>query len=205
MQLVSREFATRYLEQVGVRPSKATLDLVNRNVPLSEAHIKTTLRVRACLCGTFSSCIKTWKRCAGHAFSLAVTDQTGLSGCAQFFLPADCSTTCCVLRHGPEVGWRVTDSTNTSTHLVQAKGHVEDELHITVPPVNHSYKVPVFINPAAVLQLGIGNKVLGAAADEVRAAWPSGPCMICTECRYLLLIASHHGRAGERRGHPSRG
>eukprot|EP00198_Chlamydomonas_reinhardtii_P013603 XP_001702940.1 predicted protein [Chlamydomonas reinhardtii] len=91
VQLVSREFATRYLEQVGVRPSKATLDLVNRNVPLSEAHIKTTLR---------------------------------------------------------------------------AKGHVEDELHITVPPVNHSYKVPVFINPAAVLQLGIGNKVLGAAADE---------------------------------------
>ncbi|KAG2442597.1 hypothetical protein HXX76_002682 [Chlamydomonas incerta] len=91
VQLVSREFATRYLEQVGVRPSKATLDLVNRNVPLSEAHIKTTLR---------------------------------------------------------------------------AKGHVEDELHITVPPVNHSYKVPVFINPAAVLQLGIGNKVLGAAVDE---------------------------------------
>ncbi|KAG2448368.1 hypothetical protein HYH02_006950 [Chlamydomonas schloesseri] len=91
VQLVSREFATRYLEQVGVRPSKATLDLVNRNVPLSEVHIKTTLR---------------------------------------------------------------------------AKGHVEDELHITVPPVNHSYKVPVFINPTAVLQLGIGNKVLGATADE---------------------------------------
>ncbi|GFR41013.1 hypothetical protein Agub_g1680 [Astrephomene gubernaculifera] len=86
VQLVSREFATRYLESVGVRPSKATMELVNRNVPLTEAHIKTTLR---------------------------------------------------------------------------AKGHVEDEIHISVPPVTHHYRVPVFITPAAVLQLGIGNSVLG--------------------------------------------
>ncbi|EFJ51941.1 hypothetical protein VOLCADRAFT_86956 [Volvox carteri f. nagariensis] len=90
VQLVSREFATRYLESVGVRPSKATMDLVNRNVPLTESNIKTTLR---------------------------------------------------------------------------AKGHVEDEIHISVPSVTHRYRVPVVINPAAVLQLGIGNSVLGSAPD----------------------------------------
>ncbi|GIL73101.1 hypothetical protein Vretimale_4712 [Volvox reticuliferus] len=91
VQLVSREFATRYLESVGVRPSKATMDLVNRNVPLTEAHIKTTLR---------------------------------------------------------------------------AKGHVEDEIHISVPPVTHRYRVPAVINPAAVLQLGIGNSVLGSGTEK---------------------------------------
>ncbi|GLC44424.1 hypothetical protein PLESTB_000471400 [Pleodorina starrii] len=91
VQLVSREFATRYLESVGVRPSKATMDLVNRNVPLTESHIKTTLR---------------------------------------------------------------------------AKGHVEDEIHISVPPVTHRYRVPMVINPAAVLQLGIGNSVLGTGPGE---------------------------------------
>ncbi len=60
------------------------------------------------------------------------------------------------------------------THL-QAKGHVEDEIHITVPPVNHTFKVPVFVNPAAVLQLGIGNEVLaaeGAAAAQGQGQVP---------------------------------
>lgn len=48
MQLVAREFANRYLESVGVRPSRATLDLVHRNVALGEEHIRATLRVGGC-------------------------------------------------------------------------------------------------------------------------------------------------------------
>ncbi len=47
-QLVAREFANRYLESVGVRPSRATLDLVHRNVALGEEHIRATLRVGPC-------------------------------------------------------------------------------------------------------------------------------------------------------------
>ena len=42
---VSGEFATRYLERLGVKPSKSTLDMVHKSVPLTDSCIKTTLRV----------------------------------------------------------------------------------------------------------------------------------------------------------------
>jgi hypothetical protein len=44
-QLLSNEYSTRYLEKIGVRPTKTTIEMVNKNVPLSESCIKTTLRV----------------------------------------------------------------------------------------------------------------------------------------------------------------
>ncbi len=46
MQALNKEYATRYLEHLGIAPAKATLDLVQRNVPLTEQCITTTLRVR---------------------------------------------------------------------------------------------------------------------------------------------------------------
>jgi len=45
-QQVQGEYATRYLEKLGVKPSKTTLDIVQRSVPLSTNCIKHTLRVR---------------------------------------------------------------------------------------------------------------------------------------------------------------
>lgn len=45
-QCVASEYATRYLEQLGVRASKSALDLVNQHIPLTEKCIKTTIRVR---------------------------------------------------------------------------------------------------------------------------------------------------------------
>ncbi|KXZ56791.1 hypothetical protein GPECTOR_1g712 [Gonium pectorale] len=126
-QLVSCEFATRYLESVGVRPSKATMDLVHRNMPLTESHIKTTLR---------------------------------------------------------------------------AKGHVEDEIHISVPPVTHHYRVPVFINPAAVLQLGIGNSVLAAdgAAAEEGAQTERATSGLAAGPRTSTTASGGGGRQGDNKG-----
>lgn len=46
-QMVSGEYATRYLERLGVKPSKSTLELVHKSVPLSDSCMKTTLRVRS--------------------------------------------------------------------------------------------------------------------------------------------------------------
>lgn len=46
MQVVSSEYATRYLEQIGVKPSKATLDMVHKNISLTDNCVKTTFRVR---------------------------------------------------------------------------------------------------------------------------------------------------------------
>ena len=46
-QMVSSEYATRYLERLGIKPSKATLELVHKSVPLSDSCMKTTLRVRS--------------------------------------------------------------------------------------------------------------------------------------------------------------
>lgn len=43
-QLVANEYATRYLESIGVKPNRATMDLVQQNVPLTKDCIKTTLR-----------------------------------------------------------------------------------------------------------------------------------------------------------------
>lgn len=45
-QMVGSEYATRYLEQIGVAPSRAALEMVQKNIPLSHKNIKTTFRVR---------------------------------------------------------------------------------------------------------------------------------------------------------------
>jgi len=45
-QVVESEYSTRYLEQLGVSPSRQTLDLVHRNVPLSKKYVKTTMRAQ---------------------------------------------------------------------------------------------------------------------------------------------------------------
>ena len=49
VQVISNEYGQRYLEQLGVRPNKSTLDLVQKNIPLTKRSIKTTLRVRVIL------------------------------------------------------------------------------------------------------------------------------------------------------------
>mmetsp|Transcript_26128 Transcript_26128/g.77511 ORF Transcript_26128/g.77511 Transcript_26128/m.77511 type:complete len:282 (-) Transcript_26128:962-1807(-) len=43
-QLLEREYATRYLEGIGVKPNRLTMDMVHKHVPLSDACVKTTLR-----------------------------------------------------------------------------------------------------------------------------------------------------------------
>lgn len=54
-----------------------------------------------------------------------------------------------------------------TTKPPQAKGHVADEIQITVPSVNHHPRVPQVIGPQAVLQLGLSNAEAGALGTEV--------------------------------------
>ncbi|GFH15153.1 uncharacterized protein HaLaN_11328 [Haematococcus lacustris] len=67
LQIVAGEYATRYLEQLGVDPSKQTLDLVHAHVPLTDKCITTTLRVRmlppphACMAEERALLANTWK------------------------------------------------------------------------------------------------------------------------------------------------
>jgi len=46
LQILESEYGTRYLEGLGVAPSRATLDLVHKNVPLSQKCVNTTLRAK---------------------------------------------------------------------------------------------------------------------------------------------------------------
>jgi len=91
VQILESEYGSRYLEGLGVAPSRSTLDLVHKNVPLSQKCVNTTLR---------------------------------------------------------------------------AKGHVNDEIQITVPPLTHQPKVPQVINPHAVLQLGLNTQEAGVLGTE---------------------------------------
>ena len=43
--MLSSEYAAKYLEAIGVKPSKSTVELVHKNVPLTDSCIKTTFRV----------------------------------------------------------------------------------------------------------------------------------------------------------------
>jgi hypothetical protein len=45
-QTLASEYATRYLEQIGVKPSKQAMDLVHKSIPLTHENIKTTLRAK---------------------------------------------------------------------------------------------------------------------------------------------------------------
>lgn len=47
-QTVAGEFATRYLESLGVSPSRQTLELVHTCIPLTDKNVTTTLRVCTC-------------------------------------------------------------------------------------------------------------------------------------------------------------
>ncbi|MEW5300374.1 MAG: hypothetical protein WDW36_003310 [Sanguina aurantia] len=86
--MLENECGTRYLEALGVRPCKATLDMVSKNMPLTEACVKVTLR---------------------------------------------------------------------------SKGHVVDELRLSMPPICHLVKVASVVSAQHVLQLGLPNQVMGAA------------------------------------------
>lgn len=101
LQIMASEYATRYLEQLGVSPSRFTMDLVHRHVPLTNSCIVTTFR---------------------------------------------------------------------------AKGHVNDEIQVTVPPVAHQPRIPQVIGAQAILQLGLANAEAGVVSprDEVRCSSGSG-------------------------------
>lgn len=43
--MLENECGTRYLEALGVRPCRATLEMVSKNMPLTESCVKVTLRV----------------------------------------------------------------------------------------------------------------------------------------------------------------
>ncbi len=42
---VQSEYATKYLESIGVKPCSKTMDFVHKHIPLTDACVKTTLRV----------------------------------------------------------------------------------------------------------------------------------------------------------------
>ncbi len=53
------------------------------------------------------------------------------------------------------------------THM-QAKGHVNDELLLTAPPVPKTFKIPKVIHAHAILQLGLTNQETASLQPEVR-------------------------------------
>lgn len=46
ISVVSGEFATRYLEQIGVKPSNLTMDFVHKSIPLTADCVRATLRAK---------------------------------------------------------------------------------------------------------------------------------------------------------------
>eukprot|EP00798_Chlamydomonas_sp_ICE-L_P007157 gene7157-266_t len=95
VEVVQSEYAHRFLEQLGVKPTNKTLEMVHKSVPLTDKCLKANLR---------------------------------------------------------------------------AKGHVEDELHITVPHVKHDFKVPTIADPIEILQLGMFNASKATAAAGASSA-----------------------------------
>ncbi|GAX77458.1 hypothetical protein CEUSTIGMA_g4902.t1 [Chlamydomonas eustigma] len=90
-QLLSNEYSTRYLEKIGVKPTKSTMEMVNKNIALTESCIKTTLR---------------------------------------------------------------------------SKGHIQDQVLLTVPAVQHSIRIPTVISALSVAQLGLNNQEDKRRQDE---------------------------------------
>jgi len=84
-----------YLEQIGVKPNKLTMEMVHKNVPLTDKAVKATFR---------------------------------------------------------------------------AKGHVTDEIQITVPPIQHQFKISQVISPHSVVQLGMNNAEDKTAAGAAAAS-----------------------------------
>jgi hypothetical protein len=128
MQMVASEYATRYLEQIGVKPSKGTLDMVHKNIPLSPECVKTTLRVRGGrLLALHPLDTHTHTQSLSHAHTHARAHTTNHS--------------CC-----PPPSLRT-----------QSQGHVQDEVQISVPPVVHTVRVPQKISAHSIVQLGMAN------------------------------------------------
>lgn len=102
----------------GVSPSRATLDLVQQNIPLTDKHIKTTSR---------------------------------------------------------------------------ARGHVTDELSLSVPAVTHTFRSCQVINPSAVLQLGLPTREAGKVSCMDHLA--SGGAECPAGSRYPLCSSRGRGQA----------
>ncbi len=185
-QTVAKEYATRYLEQLGIAPSKSTLDLVHRHVPLTEKNIATTLRVRAACALVAQSCLasprhalvkRSWQRQLHLPHARRALPRVWGGQADARPSPQGTGVAWLEVRHWLRHG---------APHDMQAKGHVSDELQLLVPPVTHAFRVPKVIHAHDILQLGITNGETKSPQAEVRGraprAWASGGRSVCAAC-----------------------